>query len=832
MLGKKLVASALAVAMSVSTFAIGNGTGIGVSKANAHTDGPYLTGNVSGLSVQEIVKEMGIGWNLGNALECSGINFLDQAEKDKNLSEWYETGWSNPVTTKAMIDKVKKEGFNTIRIPVTWGEKVGAAPDYKIDKRWMDRVKEVISWAYDNDMFVILNTHHEEMTGFEDTDKKTTPDNLKYKSGWLRLENYESTSKQLKAIWKQLATEFADYDQHLIFEVLNEPRYVDENGVQDWDGDGVTGNSTKVWFDVINKLNADGLNTIRSIKGNEDRAVMLPTYAAQLKDPAIRNFEIPNNDKQVMVSIHAYEPYKLCLAKGDEGEEYITEFNEEGKQLLDEKFALLDKYFVSKNIPVVIGETSITNRNNPEDRREWCKYYATLARERNIPLVMWDANKFGKDNPKVGENHGWLNRNLMKWYDKETTDTLVYTYYGYDIPSSDEYVPEEDLEPTSSKFNIHTVWSGRASATDWGQCTTINIPTDGITGRDMMKEGTLIEIDYDPSEGGAPHLVFYQMSPNRWVDIYPTDMDVVNGKAYFAYPTIMNTWKGLTGSSDYSGINQIFPAAAFTDVTATAVKICIPKSGANIPDPFIDPYEDFNFWDEHTVHGVNDGHTHEYTSTVTKAATCTEDGVMTYTCECGKSYTEVIEATGHSFGAWEVLKPATCLATGIQTRTCSKCDEIESKKIDKTNHNYVDTVVPPTTTEQGYTVHVCSICGDKKIDTFTDPVPEETKLTASVKYQYNSKHNTFRLIINVNEKDIKASNSAVLKYKVGSGSTVTENVTKIYSSFTNNGTTEAAEAGTKFIISKSISDVKKGDKIVVNLALDTYKTPYAVSFTV
>ena len=186
-------------------------------------------------------------------------------------------------------------------------------------------------------------------------------------------------------------------------------------------------------------------------------------------------------------------------------------------------------------------------------------------------------------------------------------------------------------------------------------------------------------------------------------------------------------------------------------------------------------------------------HEHSYTSKVTKAATCTSNGVRTFTCSCGDTYEEVIKATGHKF---------------------------------------VDTVVAPTTTSQGYTEHRCSVCDFNYKDTFTDPVPEETKLTASVKYQYNSKHNTFRLIINVNEKDIKASNSAVLKYKVGSGSTVTENVTKIYSSFTNNGTTEAAEAGTKFIISKSISDVKKGDKIVVNLALDTYKTPYAVSFTV
>ena len=190
-----------------------------------------------------------------------------------------------------------------------------------------------------------------------------------------------------------------------------------------------------------------------------------------------------------------------------------------------------------------------------------------------------------------------------------------------------------------------------------------------------------------------------------------------------------------------------------------------------------------------TIYYNYEPHTHSYTSQVTKQPTCTATGVKTYTCECGNSYTEDIKATGH---------------------------------------NYVDQIVAPTTTDKGYTEHTCSVCGYSYKDNYKEP----TKPTASIKYQYNSKHDTFRLIVTVSEKDIEASASAVLKYKVESGSTVTENVTKIYSSFTNNGSTVSADAGTKFIISKSISNVKKGDKIVANLALDTYQTPYAITFTV
>ena len=154
-------------------------------------------------------------------------------------------------------------------------------------------------------------------------------------------------------------------------------------------------------------------------------------------------------------------------------------------------------------------------------------------------------------------------------------------------------------------------------------------------------------------------------------------------------------------------------------------------------------------------------HTHSYTSKVTKKATCTENGIKTYTCSCGNSYTEEIPATGHTWSNWTVTKEATETSTGLKERTCSVCKTTETKTIDKVvhkhnytskittqptctadgiktytcscgdsytetipaiGHNYVSEVVAPTCTTNGYTSHTCSRCGDNYTDNYVDSI--------------------------------------------------------------------------------------------------------------
>ena len=187
-----------------------------------------------------------------------------------------------------MIDKVKEMGFNTMRFPVTWGGHVGQAPDYKINKEWLDRVEEVVNYALSNDMYAIINLHHE--------------------NSWLvpTYAQEKRSTEQLVKIWEQVATRFKDYGDYLIFETMNEPRV--ENSPNEWSG------GTPENRQVINNFNLAAVNTIRSTGGNNaKRHIMIPAHAASAIDVALNDLVIPNNDDRIIISIHNYSPYFFAM---------------------------------------------------------------------------------------------------------------------------------------------------------------------------------------------------------------------------------------------------------------------------------------------------------------------------------------------------------------------------------------------------------------------------------------------------------------------------------------------------------------------------------------
>ena len=159
------------------------------------------------LTGTQLVQELKIGWNLGNTLDATG------GTKNDPLSA--ETSWGNPKTTEDMIKAVKEKGFNVIRVPVTWTGHLGDAPDYKINEEWLNRVQEVVNYVINNDLYCIINMHHEDWH-------------------FPSYDNLEPAKAELVAIWKQIAARFEGYDEHLIFEGMNEPRMV--NTPSEWTG--------------------------------------------------------------------------------------------------------------------------------------------------------------------------------------------------------------------------------------------------------------------------------------------------------------------------------------------------------------------------------------------------------------------------------------------------------------------------------------------------------------------------------------------------------------------------------------------------------------------
>ena len=367
-------------------------------------------------SASEIVKEMGVGWNLGNTLDAKMPNLSLYSSTAE-----YETGWGNPVTTKAMIDKVRQAGFKTIRIPITWGQHMDS--NNNVTSSWMRRVKEVVNYAMDDGFYVIINVHHD--------GDWCVPDNA----------HVNSVTPKLQALWKQIATEFKNYDDHLIFETLNEPRL--EGTAVEWTG----GNSES--RNVVNKYNEAALKTIRSTGGNNaTRAVMMPTYAASTNQDAIRDFKVPN-DRNVIASIHAYSPYYFAM---DSKSNVKTWGSSSDKSSLDSE---LDSYlnaFKAKGVPVVIGEWGSINKANLSSRVTHAEYYVKACQKRGIPCVWWD-NNFSKENTE--ETFGIFNRSALNWYHPEIKDALIR---GYKSVHPDSQTPSQPAVTPGNTANLKDGW--------------------------------------------------------------------------------------------------------------------------------------------------------------------------------------------------------------------------------------------------------------------------------------------------------------------------------------------------------------------------------------
>lgn len=347
----------------------GNSGGSDVSKT--HTNDPMTV-----TSAKDLVAQMKVGWNLGNTMDATGGSGLDA-----------EVSWlpMPKYTDKTMIDMVKDAGFNVLRVPTTWGTHLD--DDYTIDPAWLDRVQEIVNYGIDNDMFVILNTHHEEWYMPVESD-------------------VDEDLKQLEAIWKQIAERFKGYDEHLIFEGVNEPRLR---------GDGAEWTGTGESREIVNRYAKTFVETVRATGGNNaDRCLMVTPYAASSSPTNMQALEIPEDSDKIIVSIHAYLPYSFALdTKG-------TDVYDPNDNSINDLFNNIQTYFLDRDIPVIIGEFGSVNKDNLDDRVQCVTDYLTAAKEHGVPCVWWD-NYARVGN---GENFGLLNRGDYEWYFPEIMEAI------------------------------------------------------------------------------------------------------------------------------------------------------------------------------------------------------------------------------------------------------------------------------------------------------------------------------------------------------------------------------------------------------------------------
>ena len=391
----------MAVVFAVLLFIAGALSGLGREHLSAH----------AAMEPFEITQDMRIGWNLGNSLDAfaNGVTGLST-----------ETSWGNPKATKAMIDAVKAKGFNTVRVPVTWFPHLDG--NNNIDSAWMARVKEVVDYAIDNDMYVILNIHHEEWINRADLGTA-----------------YDSMKPRFIKIWTQIAETFKNYDQHLIFEAMNEPRAAGTN--HEWWG------AQQSEMDTINKLNADFVKLIRSIDSpyKDSRLLMVPGYCASSDPTMISMLKVPN-DKYVAVSVHCYLPFNFAMGDGNH-----SVFTSDDAKSLDQTFSDLRSRFISKGIPVIIGECGASNFNNTDARVKWAEKFFSTAKQTGIPCILWDNNVGVSGN---SECFGWLDRSSCKWY--SASEPVVNKMIEAVGASSTDYIPPATTTANGSSVTTTT----------------------------------------------------------------------------------------------------------------------------------------------------------------------------------------------------------------------------------------------------------------------------------------------------------------------------------------------------------------------------------------
>lgn len=402
-IGSALLSSACATSSSSS------------SDEDATSSVPQLdsTGIVSMVDfAHSMVRSMKTGWNLGNTFDATSNidSFTSQNEGLGSL-----TCWGMPAPKKELFDALAARGFKTVRIPVSWSNHL-ADKEYTIDSTWLEKVKTVVDWAIGDGLVVIVNIHH---------------DNCYYDFGstygrgfYLSNSSYAESEKFVVRVWEQVSEFFKDYSENdLVFETLNEPRM--RNDSHEWNFVSSCPKCREA-MNCLNSLNQKAVDTIRKSGGiNAKRLIMVPSIAAAPDAALAEEFRIPTDpSKCLALATHAYAPYAFAMQKNREGG--TATFTAGHKGELDWMFSRLNDKFISKGVPVVMGEYGATNKNNLSDREDWFNYYLSTAKKYNVCCVLWDNNS--PNNSNESERFGYINRSTCEWYFPTLIDQIMNVY--------------------------------------------------------------------------------------------------------------------------------------------------------------------------------------------------------------------------------------------------------------------------------------------------------------------------------------------------------------------------------------------------------------------
>lgn len=328
--------------------------------------------------------DLGLGWNMGNQMDAfrSGVA--------------REGAWGNGKATRKTFRGIREAGFTSVRIPITWMGHVGEAPDYRIDKRWMERVAQLVEWAEAEGLKVIINIHH---------DGAGSGHWLSVKHAVADAAANEQMKAQIAAMWRQIAERFASKGEFLMFESFNEIH----DG--DW-GHGANRTDGGAQYAILNEWNQLFVDVVRATGGhNATRYLGVPSYSAN-EVCAIEGFVMPKDsvEGRLLLSIHYYSPHNYTLENQYDEWGVLAPKNQGSRtdeEQMEAFFSLVKANFLDKGIPVYIGEFGCSRRKDDSKelyREYYLKCFAYQAAQHNLPIILWDngSRRGGR------ESHGYL----------------------------------------------------------------------------------------------------------------------------------------------------------------------------------------------------------------------------------------------------------------------------------------------------------------------------------------------------------------------------------------------------------------------------------------
>ncbi|MGN0325846.1 MAG: glycoside hydrolase family 5 protein [Lachnospiraceae bacterium] len=494
------------------------------------------TADVSEMSSIELTRVMGNGINLGNTMEAYGRSTLGT---NADVSS-YETFWGQPVTTQEMITGMKEAGFDSIRIPVAWTNMMAfETGDYTINPAYLDRVGEIIDYAYNADMYVIINDHWDgSWWGM---------------FGSASMETREQAKELYIAMWTQIAQRYQDYDEHLIFESANEELGFRLNDTDVAADSGAL--SEAECYETTNMINQLFVDTVRGTGGNNaNRFLLIAGFGTDINSTVDDRFVMPTDTAtdKLLISVHYYDPSGYCIMDSVDRWGYRAEY-----EYMNAQLAKMTR-FTDAGYGVVIGEYGALPVNGvpKEDALEYTINFLDNCDIYGYAPMLWDTNS------------GNYDKQAMLIRNSKMREMYLERSYAAESAMGEEYLAsvrtrmEENLANAEEGYELDEevamAWI-MYNSSDWSVSYSVgdkydpNSKTSGIVATDVEITGPgtyTVGLDFTGINGGyAQGTVFSALAIGNGETLYPDylitiDEILINGQVYEM------TADGYTASDD------------------------------------------------------------------------------------------------------------------------------------------------------------------------------------------------------------------------------------------------------------------------------------------